>query len=60
MTQYLKAITAAIVTGLTAVLASWEDGGDLSAQEIVVAVIAALVALGGVWAVPNRPPTNGG
>jgi hypothetical protein len=57
MTAYLKAIVAALIAGLTAVLSQWEDGG-LTAQEIVTSVIAFLVALGAVWATPNSTPST--
>ena len=54
LAPYLKAITAAIVAGLTA-LASALDDGTVTAQEWVWVVSAFLVALGAVWAVPNAP-----
>jgi len=49
--RYLKAYVGALIAGLTAVAASIEDG--LTSSEILTAIIAALVALAGVWAVPN-------
>lgn len=52
---YLKAIVAALVAGLGA-LATALDDNALSAQEIVTCVIAFLVALGAVFAVPNQVP----
>jgi hypothetical protein len=51
---YLKAVTAALVAGL-GVVATGLDNDGLSGQEWVYAVIAFLVGLGAVWAVPNRP-----
>jgi hypothetical protein len=53
---YLKAVTAALVAGL-GVVATGLDNDGLSGQEWVYAVIAFLVGLGAVWAVPNRPPS---
>jgi hypothetical protein len=53
---YLKAVTAALVAGL-GVVATGLDNNGLSGQEWVYAVIAFLVGLGAVWAVPNRPPS---
>lgn len=51
---YAKAVTAALVAGLGA-LATALDDSAVSAQEGVTVAIALLVALGAVWAVPNRP-----
>ena len=56
MQAYLKAIVSALVAGLTAIVTGLGDN-VLSAQEYVTAVIAFLVALGAVYAVPNRPPS---
>jgi len=50
--QYAKAIVGALVAGLSALLPVMEDG--LTATECVVAVIAALIALGAVFATPNQ------
>ena len=47
-----KAIAGALVAGLTSLHAALDDGGIVP-QEWLAAVIAALVALGVVWAVPN-------
>ena len=49
---YAKAVTAAVVAGLTALSTSLDDGA-LTAQEGVGVAIAFLVGLGAVWAVPN-------
>lgn len=57
MSAYLKAIVGAVVAGLTALQAALDDGG-ITAQEGVTAAIAALVALGAVWIVPNSPGDN--
>jgi hypothetical protein len=51
MNRYLKAITGAVIAGLTSLQASLEGG--LTAAESITAAIAALVALGAVWAIPN-------
>lgn len=53
MGKYAKAVVGALVAGLTALLPSL-DGG-VTAAEWVTAVVAFLVALGVVWAVPNAP-----
>jgi hypothetical protein len=53
LAPYLKAITAALVAGLGAVAAALDDD-SLSTQEGVTVAIAFLVALGAVWAVPNK------
>jgi hypothetical protein len=50
----LKAITAALVAGLTALATALEDGGITAGDWITVA-ITFLVALGAVWTVPNLP-----
>lgn len=51
---YAKAVTAAIVAGLTAILTGLDDGG-ISWSDGVAALIAFFVALGAVWAIPNSP-----
>jgi sugar phosphate permease len=53
MGKYAKAIVGALVAGLTALVPSF-DGG-VTAAEWTTAVVAFLVALGVVWAVPNAP-----
>jgi hypothetical protein len=52
---YAKALIAAVVAGLTAVLTGLDDG-NLSWSDGIAALIAFFVALGAVFAVPNRPP----
>ena len=52
--QYLKAITAAIVTGLGTLATAYQDN-HVSNQEWVYVAIATLTALAAVWAVPNTP-----
>lgn len=52
--KYAKAVVGALVAGLSALLPGLEDGA-LSGPEWVTAAVAALVALGAVWAVPNTP-----
>jgi hypothetical protein len=52
--RYLKAITGAIVTGLGTLQVAYTDE-VLTKQEGIGVVIATLVALGAVWAVPNMP-----
>jgi hypothetical protein len=49
-----KAITAALVAGLTGIATGLDDG-KLSWQEVVTALVALLVALGAVYRVPNGP-----
>lgn len=53
---YAKALTGALVAGLTGIATALDDG-SVSAQEYVYAAIAFLVGLGAVWAVPNDDPT---
>jgi hypothetical protein len=55
--QYLKAITAAVITGLGTLQVAYSDNLVTNAEWIGIA-IATLVALGGVWAVPNLPRLN--
>lgn len=53
---YLKAVVAAVITGLTALSAYLVNDtslADLSAGQWVAVAIAFLIALGAVWAVPN-------
>lgn len=55
---YAKAIYAFVVTGLgalAAVLVGDVGIGDLSDGQWVTVVLAALVAGGGVFGIPNRP-----
>jgi hypothetical protein len=49
---YAKAVTAALVAGLTALLTALDDGA-VSRSEWVTVAVAFLGALGAVWAVPN-------
>lgn len=51
---YTKAIAAAVVAGGTAAITALHDG-VIVPEEWVAITIAFLVALGGVWAVPNVP-----
>lgn len=50
--QIAKAIVAALVAGLTAVVTGLDDNA-LTAREWVTALTAFLVALGATWAIPN-------
>lgn len=58
MLHYAKAITGALVAGLTA-LGTALDHDGVTGQEWVGVGIAFLVALGLVWAVPNTPAPEG-
>ena len=49
---YAKAVIGALIAGLTAIGTALTDGG-ISPAEWVAAAIAFLVALGGVYAIPN-------
>ena len=51
---YAKAAIASVVAGLGSIATALDDN-SISAQEWVTTVIAFLVALGAVWAVPNKP-----
>ena len=56
---YLKALVAALVAGLSVVstqLAGGQSLGGLTAGDWLGAAIAFLVALGAVFAVPNKIP----
>ena len=54
LAPYAKAVTAAVVAGLSAAAAALDDE-TISTQEWVTIAIAFFVALGAVWAVPNKP-----
>ena len=56
--EIAKAITAAIVAGLTALGVALADNG-VTTQEWVTVVIAFLLALGAVYAIPNANPNDG-
>lgn len=56
MSKYAKAVVGALVAGLTALLPALDAG--VNAAEWVTAAVAFLVALGVVWAVPNRPASE--
>ena len=49
---YGKAITGALVAGLSVLLAA---SGDLNTFDYLSGLVAFLVAGGAVWAVPNTP-----
>lgn len=53
MGKYAKAVIGALVAGL-GILGEGLTDGSLSGQEWIAAAIAALIALGGVYVVPNR------
>lgn len=53
MAAYIKAILGSAIAGLSSLVTALEDGG-VSLQEGLIAAIAALTALGVVYAVPNR------
>jgi len=55
LAPYLKAVIAAAVAGLSVLITSL-DQGALSAQDYLSALVAFLVALGAVWAIPNNTP----
>lgn len=50
---YLKALTAALVAGLSVLLT---NADSLSTRDYLAAAIAFLVGLGAVFAVPNAAP----
>lgn len=52
--SYAKALVGAAIAGLTALRPAL-DGG-LTGAEVIEVVVATLVALGAVYAVPNREP----
>ncbi|HET9866436.1 MAG TPA: hypothetical protein VFQ06_04020 [Nitrospira sp.] len=54
MAHYAKAIVGAFIAGLGALVTGLADDA-LSNSEWLIATIAFLIALGGVWAVPNKP-----
>lgn len=55
MMKYAKAVVAAIIAGLTALLPALDDSA-VSAKEWVVVAVATLGALGITYAVPNKAP----
>lgn len=58
LSSILKAIVAALIAfagALSTALVGNSSFGDLTDGQWVAAVLAGLVALGGVWAVPNKP-----
>ena len=58
MLQYAKALTAAVVAGLTALGVALADNG-VTSQEWITVAVAFLLALGAVYAVPNANPNDG-
>ena len=55
--KYAKAIAGALVAGGTALGTALADD-HITGQEWVTVVVAAVAALGVIWAVPNRQPTE--
>lgn len=51
---YAKAITGAVVAGLTALGTALTDGAVTPVEQVTIA-LATLTGLAAVWAVPNRP-----
>lgn len=54
---YAKAVIGALIAFLTALGTALTDGG-ISPSEWIAAVVAALVALSAVYAIPNKPKTG--
>jgi sugar phosphate permease len=52
---YAKAVTASLIAALTAIGTGLSSDNSLDWNEGIAAVIAFLVGLGAVWAIPNRP-----
>lgn len=57
--EVAKALTGAVIAGLTALLTAVESGGISAAEGITVA-IAFFVALGAVYTVPNTSSGSAG
>jgi hypothetical protein len=55
VTHYLKAIVAALISGLGVLLSAVEAAPPIGADDWLKAAIAFLTALIAVWAVPNIP-----
>jgi hypothetical protein len=55
---YAKAITSAVIAGLTALGVGLTDGA-LSSAEVVAVALAVAVAFGAVYGVPNAPTDSG-
>jgi len=51
-----KALVGAAIAALSSIAAGLVDD-DLTSNEWLTAIVAGLVALGAVYAVPNKPPT---
>lgn len=61
LSSYLKAFVGAIIAFLTSLSTALVDDkgfADITDGQWVVAIIAALTALGVIWAVPNTPPSE--
>lgn len=54
ISPYLKAITAALITGLGGLQLAYIDG-RVTTQEWVGIAVATAVALGATWGIPNAP-----
>jgi hypothetical protein len=52
--QYAKAVVAALTAALTSLAVAVDDNA-ITSQEWTTALVAAAVALAGIWAVPNTP-----
>lgn len=54
--QFAKAIYAGVVAGLSSLITAMVDGGfdDVTAGQYLTAVLAMLVAGGGVYGITNR------
>lgn len=51
--KYAKAVLGAVIAGCSSLVTALDDG-TVSAQEALIAFVAALTALGVVYAVPNK------
>lgn len=55
--RYAKAIVGAAIAGLSSLHQAWDADG-VTGQEWVGVAVATLVALGAIWAVPNKAPAE--
>lgn len=58
--QYAKSVVAGVTAGLSSLVVALGDDNFVSHQEMVTAIVAAVVALGIVRQVPNADPNHSG
>lgn len=59
VSPYWKAIVAAVAAAVGSIGTAMQEDSTITQAEAITALLVGLAALGAVWRVPNRAPSNG-